>query len=398
MNLPTVNPLKQTSLPKMSAIVLAMVAASALALVGCSNSKGFKPEVHKPSKLPAITAPAQTLALVWKDSIGSEEKSDPLRPQLDVQDGNIYAASHSGRVYAWSATGQKLWQVKTKQEITGGVTAGEGIVVFGTSKGNVVALDAKDGKTLWTKNTSASILAPALVSDRRVVVLGNDGTVTATDSTTGQMVWTFDIPMPSLNIRGTSAPVLFDGNTVIVAGAAGRIYGLDLATGVPKWERRIAVSDGVSEVQRLIDVDGDPFVSGRQLYVVSYQGQLTALNIDNQQVSWSVDTSSLRTPAEGLGNIYVSTVDGKILAVDEQSGKTVWTLDALVYRGLSNPVVLGRYLVVGDAKGYLHIIEQTEGKVVGRVKTSGAISTLRVVGDRLLVNSSNGALSIWQAR
>lgn len=397
MNLPIVNALKQTSFPKLSAIIVAIVAASTLTLAGCSNGKGFKPEVHKPNKLPAITAPAQTLALVWKDSIGSEAKSDPLRPQLDVQDGNVYAASHSGRVYAWNASGQKLWQVKTKQDITSGVTAGAGLVVFGTSKGNIVALNAKDGKTLWTKSTSASILAPALVSDQRVVVLANDGTVTATDAVTGQMSWTFDIPMPSLSIRGTSAPVLFDGNTVIVAGAAGRIYGLDLLTGVPKWERRIAVSDGTSEVQRLIDIDGDPFVSARQLYVVSYQGQLAAMNLDNQQINWVVDTSSLRAPSEGLGNIYTSTVDGKILAIDEQSGKTVWTLDALAYRGLSNPVVLGRYLIVGDSKGYLHIIEQTEGKVVGRVKTSGAISTIRVVGDRLLVNSSTGALSIWQA-
>lgn len=397
MNLPIVNALKQASLPKLSAVILVMIAASALTLAGCSG-KSFKPAEHKLSKLPAITAPAQTLALVWKDSIGSEDQRDPLRPQLDVKDGNVYAASHSGHVYAWSATGQKLWQVKTKQKITGGVSAADGIVVFGTAEGNIVALDAKNGKTLWTKPTSASILAPALVSNNRVVVLGNDGTVTATDSTTGQMAWTFDVPMPSMTIRGTSAPVLFDGNTVIVAGASGRIYGLDLATGVPKWERRIAISNGVSEVQRLIDVDGDPFVSGRQLYVVSYQGQLAAMNLDNQQINWVVDTSSLRSPAEGLGNIYVSTTEGKVLAIDAQTGKAVWTLDALAYRGLSNPAVVGRYLVVGDSKGYLHIIEQTEGKVVGRVQTSGAVSTLRVVDDRLLVNSSKGALSIWQAR
>lgn len=396
MNLPIVNVLNQTSLPRLSTVVLALVAASTLTLAGCSKS--FKPETPKPSKLPAITAPAQTLALVWKDSIGGEDKRDPLRPQLDVQDGNVYAASHSGRVYAWNATGKTLWHIKTKQKITSGVSAAEGLVVFGSADGNIVALDAKDGKTLWTKQTGASILAPALVSDHRVVVLGNDGTVTATDSATGQMAWTFDIPTPSMSIRGTSAPVLFDGNTVVIAGAAGRIYGLDLVTGVPKWERRIAVSDGVSEVQRLIDVDGDPLVSGRQLYVVSYQGQLAAMNLDNQQLNWVVDTSSLRSPAEGLGNIYVSTTDGKILAFDALSGKAVWTLDALAYRGLSNPAVVGRYLVVGDAKGYLHIIEQTEGKVVGRVETSGAVSTLRVVGDRLLVNSTTGALSIWQAR
>ncbi len=402
MNSPIVTALKQTSLPspklRLGATAFAIVAASILTLAGCSSDKDFKPVEHKPSKLPVLTAPIQTLALVWKDSIGGEEKLDPLRPQLDVQDGNVYAASHDGRIYAWDATGKQLWRVKTKYEITSGVSVTNGVLVYGTSKGNVVALDTKTGKQLWVQNTSASILSPALVSGNRVVVLGNDGTVTATDLTTGQTAWTYDIPTPILSIRGNSAPVVFDENTVIVAGDAGRIYALDLATGVPKWERRVAVSDGTSEVQRLIDISGDPLISGRQLYVVSYQGQLTSMSIDTQQVNWVVDTSSLRAPAEGLGNIYVSTVDGKILAVDEQSGKTMWTQEALAYRGLSNPVVLGRYLIVGDASGYLHIIEQTEGKIIGRVETKGAISTLRVVGDRLLVNSAKGALSIWQAR
>ncbi len=403
MNLPIVTALKQTSfprqvtLPKFGATALAIVAASVFTLAGCSSDKDLKPVEHKPSKLPVLTAPSQTLALVWKDSIGGEEKLDPLRPQLDIQDGHVYAASHSGRIYAWDKSGHKLWQAKSKQDITSGVSVAHDVLVYCTTKGDVVALDAKTGQQLWIQNTGSSILSPALISGNRVVVLGTDGSVTATDLKTGQAAWAYDIPTPTLSLRGSSAPVIFDENTVMVAGDAGRLYALDLATGVPKWERRVAVSDGASEVQRLIDINGDPLIVGRQLYVVSYQGQLTSMNIDDQQVNWVVDTSSLRTPATGLGNIYVSTVEGKILAVDEQSGKSVWTQDALSYRGLSNPVVLGRYLIVGDASGYLHIIEQTEGKVIGRVKTSGAISTLRVVGDRLLVNSANGSLSIWQS-
>jgi outer membrane protein assembly factor BamB len=385
MNLPT----HRTSL-------LAVTVLSLVTLAGCSNTD-FKPEVHKPSKLPTLTSPAVGLAQVWKESIGGQEKLDPLRPQLDVLNGNVYAASTS-RVYAWSATGKQLWQVKTKQGITAGVTAADGVVVYSTGKGTVTALDAVDGKLRWTRTTGASILAPALVSGNRVVTLSNDGSVTATDTTTGQAVWTYSISQPPISVRGSSAPVLFDGNTVIIASASGRAYGLDLATGVPKWERRVAVNDGSSEMARLIDIDGDPLVSSRQVYTVSYQGQLTSMNIDAQQINWAVEASSLHTPTTGLGNIYVATVDGKLLAVDEQSGKIAWTQDSLAYRGLSNPVVLGRYLIVGDAQGYLHIIEQTEGKIVGRVRTSGAVSTLRVVGDRLLVNSTKGALSIWQAQ
>jgi hypothetical protein len=95
MNLPIVTALKQTSSPRqitrltavLSTTALVIVAASVLTLTGCSTDKDLKPIEHKPSKLPTLTAPSQTLALVWKDSIGSEEKLDPLRPQLDVRDG-----------------------------------------------------------------------------------------------------------------------------------------------------------------------------------------------------------------------------------------------------------------------------------------------------------------------
>jgi hypothetical protein len=72
MNLPIVTALKQTSSPRqntrltarLSTTALAIVAASVLTLTGCSTDKDLKPVVHKANKLPALTAPSQTLALV----------------------------------------------------------------------------------------------------------------------------------------------------------------------------------------------------------------------------------------------------------------------------------------------------------------------------------------------
>jgi outer membrane protein assembly factor BamB len=200
-----------------------------------------------------------------------------------------------------------------------------------------------------------------------------------------------------VSIRGNAAPILYNDDTVMLASGGGRLYAVDLSTGVPKWERRVAISQGRSEVQRLIDIDSDPLLSAGQLYVVSYQGQLVALDLEQQRMRWTADTSSLRNLSTSIGNVYVTTTEGAVQAFDEQDGRKVWQLDQLKYRELSNPVVLGRWLVVGDAKGYLHLIEQTEGKIVGRVRTAGAVRYLRVVGDRLLVQSTSGALSVWQA-
>lgn len=369
--------------------------SSSLLVAGCSSS--IKPVEYKPAKLSTLNQPSQTLSRVWQDSMGGAIKNDPLRLQLATLDGMTLAASREGKLAAWSATGQRLWQREFDQPISSGVAAAGTLAVITTRAGQVIALDPKTGVTRWTAQTTASVLSPALISDDRVVVTANDGSVTGFEQATGKQIWSFSIPVPTLSVRGAAAPILFDQNTVILAGATGRIYGLDLRTGIPRWERRVAVSSGRTDVQRLIDIDGDPLVSGRQLYVVSYQGQIVAVDLDSQRVRWDADTSSLRGLTTGLGNVYVATTDGQLQAYDEKDGQLLWELKDLAHRQLSNPVVLGRYLVVGDYQGYLHIIEQTEGKIVGRVRTDGAIRQLNVIDDQLLVNSATGALSIWRA-
>jgi outer membrane protein assembly factor BamB len=379
-----------------SALTVALLTSLTLS-TGCS--RGLKPEVHKPSKLPQLTAPVQSLSDVWHERIGGGDRKDPLRLQLASNQHIIIAANRDGDVTAWSVGSNKaLWTRKLKRPVSAGVSLQDDMAVVGTETGQLIALNSKTGETLWQRQLTASVLAPALIAADRVVVLANDGTVTGTDRVTGQPVWSFDVPVPAISVRGSASPLLFDDNRVIVSSAGGRIYSLDLQSGVPQWEGRVAINQGRSDVQRLIDIDGTPLISGRQLYVVSYQGQLKAVDLDSQRVRWSMDTSSLRSPATGIGNIYVSTADGHIDAYDEQDGKVVWTQKKLAYRDLSNPVVLGRYLIVGDADGYLHLIEQTEGKIVGRVRTRGAVRSLRVVDDRLLVDSSTGHLSIWQVR
>jgi outer membrane protein assembly factor BamB len=377
-------------------LALAVLSLSLLSLTGCD--RGLKADIHKPSTLPEITAPAQSLTEIWHEKIGGAKRHDPLRLQLAVADGVIIATNRQGDVTAWDDNGQKRWTRKLKRDISGGVSLQGDLAVVGSNDGHLIALSAKTGEIRWQRALSSSLLAPALVTADRVVVIANDGTVTGTDRVTGQPVWSFDVAVPALSMRGVSAPVLFDDTLVVVSSAGGRLYALDLKTGVPQWERRVAFNDGRSEVQRLIDIDGDPLISGRQLYAVSYQGQLVALDLDSQRTRWRAETSSLRGTATGLGNIYVVNTTGHLQAYDEQDGKLLWTQKSLAWRDVSNPVVLGRYVVVGDAQGYLHLIEQTEGKVVGRVRTRGAVRFLRVVGDRLLVDSSTGALSIWQVR
>ena len=245
---------------------------------------------------------------------------------------------------------------------------------------------------------SGALLSPSLIQAGRVISVTNDGTVYANDVATGQQTWTYSLPNVQFSLRGMAAPVALDARHVLIASSNAYIYVIDALSGIPKMQRRVAVSDGRSDIQRLIDIDGEPTVAGQFLITTSYQGQVTALDLASQQVIWSNDASSIQRP-EVVGNgVFVAQTDGKIVAYEITTGQKLWENDQLLNRQLSNPVMLGQELVVGDLDGVLHLINPATGELVGRSKTSGEVRSLRVIDNQLYVSTRKGALSIWQNR
>ena len=367
-----------------------------LALAGCAGKTNKVPEV-KPNPLPKLTQ-AKTLVPVFSTSVASTDAADPLRLRLDADNDVVFAIDPKGEVSAFKGK-QRLWQKKvSKDNLSSGVEAAEGLVVVGNQKGQLFALDQQTGEQKWTAQLTGALLAPSLIHAGRVISVSNDGTVYAHEIATGAQVWTYNLPNVQFSLRGMAAPVALDARNVLIASSNAYIYALDALSGVPKLQRRVAVSDGRSDIQRLVDIDGEPVVAGQFVVTTSYQGQVTVLDLASQQVVWSEDASSIQRP-EVVGNgVFVAQTDGKIKAFEITSGQPLWENDQLLNRKLSNPVMLGTDLVVGDLDGVLHLIDPRTGQIAGRSKTSGEVRSLRVIDNQLYVSTRKGALSIWQNR
>ncbi|ENV61134.1 outer membrane protein assembly factor BamB [Acinetobacter soli] len=368
------------------------------ALVGCSTNK-LKKEEAKPNPLPKL-AQTQTQALVpvFSQRVSSMPKADPLRLQLDNVNGVIFVPDPKGKVSAYRGK-DRLWTTRvTKHRLTAGTVAGEGIVVVGTAKGELFALDQQTGEQKWKVQLSGAVLSPSLIYQGRVTTIANDGTVFAHDAATGQQVWTYKMPSIQFSLRGQPSPVMLDDRTVVAASANGYVYGIDVISGIPRFQRRVAVSEGRSDVQRLIDIDGDPVVSGQYLVTVSYQGQVTVTDLTNLSVVWNQDSSSNKRPAVYDNKVFISQSDGKLSAFDLGTGSKLWESDVLLNRQLSNPVMLGKDLVVGDLDGVIHLINPNSGQLIGRAKTRGEVSSLRVLDGHLYTSTAKGALTIWEVR
>ena len=367
-----------------------------LALAGCAN-KGVKVEEVKPNPLPKLVD-AKTLTAVFSTNVASTSEADPLRIRLDANNGTIFVVNPDGEVEAYQGK-QRIWQKKiSKLGLSSGVEAKDGLVIVGNQKGQLFALDQKTGEQKWTAQLTGALLAPSLIHAGRVITVANDGTVFAHEVETGKQAWTYSLPNVQFSLRGQAAPVALDARNILIASSNAYIYAIDALTGAPRLQRRMAVTEGRSDIQRLIDIDGEPIVAGQFLVTTSYQGQVTVMDMASQQVIWSEDASSTQRPEVAGNGVFVAQNDGKIAAFEITTGQKLWENDQLLNRQLSNAVMFGQNLVVGDMDGVLHMVDPSTGTIVGRAKTSGDVRTLRVIDNQLFVSTRKGAMSIWQNR
>lgn len=352
------------------------------------------PDEIEPAELVDFDAEKE-VSVVWSSQVGDGPGEGYHQFAPAIGDTRIFATDAEGDVHAFDrANGDRLWEVELDMRLSGGVGYGFGTVIVASENGEVIALDSDNGAELWRTRVASEVVAQPQVNADLVVVQVINGQVAAFDRVTGEHRWTYDSQIPQLSLRGTSAPVVTPQAT-LTGFANGKLIAIDNASGNALWEERVALAEGRSELERIVDIDGRPLIYNGTVFVSSYQGRLVALNPYGPRIIWNIDFSSYRSLAAGFGNIYAISADDKIDALDASSSASVWQQPALYYRGLTSPAVIGNTLVVGDTEGYLHFMSQVDGHFVARYNfdSSGIYSDPQVVDNVLYVLSNDGRLS-----
>jgi len=380
---------------KISRSFFAIVVSTAL-ISGCSVFSA-KDEI-KPAKLEDFDQKVE-LSRVWSAKPASSNNSYWSKLTMAVNEQTLFSADHSGTVVALEVdTGRQQWSVDLDLPISGGLGYGDQKVVLGTIEGQVYTLDAQDGSVLWSSSVSSEVLSTPSVNSDIVVAQSIDNRIYAFDAETGEELWQHDAGAPILSVRGNSSSMILN-NMVIAAFDNGKLTAFNSENGSLIWETRLAVPKGRTELERMIDIDGEPILVGDIIYSVSYQGRLGALTRGTGRNLWFQDSSSHHSPAYSDGKLFVTEAKNhSVKAYKAGNGQLLWNNDQLAYRKLNGPTTFGNTVTVADAEGYLHLLDTETGVFVGRTKVdgSGVSAPLLVVGETLLVQSNNGSVSAFK--
>jgi outer membrane protein assembly factor BamB len=163
------------------------------------------------------------------------------------------------------------------------------------------------------------------------------------------------------------------------------------------WETNIAIPQGRSELERIVDIDGDPIIVGTAVYVTTYQGNIAVIDLQSGNPGWKRDMSSYVGLGVDFSQVYVTDAQSHVWALSRSTGATVWRNEELANRSLTAPVPYNDYIAVGDYDGYVHLLSRYDGRIVTRVRADSDSIRARplVVGDILYVYSTDGKLSAY---
>jgi outer membrane protein assembly factor BamB len=328
-----------------------------------------------------------TPKILWEEELGSGVGHYYSRLEPALAYGNIYAANRQGLVGAYDQkTGKeiwtrnfaiypdtgltsglkKLWSDGLPAKISGGVSIAYETVFFGTENGEVIALDAKTGDIKWQVSVKGEVIAAPAIDEGVVVLNTGSGMVFALDASNGETVWTYESEVPPLSLRGVSSPAAVGGGAII-GTATGKLVVNILSSGQTAWEQVITSASGVTELERIVDIDSQPLVSGGIIYVITYDGSLAAVEMRSGRVIWKRDYKSYRRLTIAGSTLFVVDSNSNLYALDARNGVELWSQGKLKQRLLTSAVPVGDYLVAGDKYGFLHWFNQSDGKIVSRI-------------------------------
>lgn len=197
-----------------------------------------------------------------------------------------------------------------------------------------------------------------------------------------KQVWAAAITGGSPRAKLASPPVVAAGKLYVIDTQA-VVYCFDAKTGKRIWAQSVRASDDTGH----LEFGGGVSIDGDRVYASTGVGDVLALSAADGKTLWSKRPGGpLRgSPTVSLGNVYVMSQDNQLFALNETDGSLLWqesgTIQSTGVFGVAAPATAQGSVVAGFSSGELSAYRYENGRALwgdalSRTNISTSVSTL----------------------
>lgn len=123
------------------------------------------------------------------------------------------------------------------------------------------------------------------------------------------------------------------------------------------------------------NITSSPAIVGGKLYIGCMDGKLYALNANTGALLWTFGTNGpiYSSPAVAYDKVYFLSTDGNIYAVDANTGAFVWSTGGMGGPwSWSSPVVHDSRVFIGASNGWIHCLDAATGAIIWSTLVGGS--------------------------
>ncbi len=362
-------------------------------VAACSTPDNSEP----PAPLTDIQSP-QYVKLLWSQDSGKGAVNKYIDMQPFILGNKIYTIDTEGTISRFdSSSGQVDWFLESGLSAINGLTGDQSSLVATSRNGEVTLLDYNDKsiKQRWKQQLKSEIRTKAVLHGKQVFVRTVDGKVTALDAGNGEIQWAVSRRVPALSLTGSSYPLVTD-ELVISGFDNGKLVAFNRDNGSTVWENTVSTPKGRTEIERLVDLDGQFVQRDSIIYISSFHGDLVALTLNGGQVLWSRKFSSFQAMDADEEALYLTDDKSHVWSIDRRTGSAFWKQDIFNARKLTAPRVIGDKIVVADLEGFIHLLAKSDGRVLARIQPSDVryIAQPDIIDTKIVLLDISGQIAV----
>lgn len=377
----------------MKSSLLALTIAS-LSLSACSSWFYGESNYPEPNELREVQSQFNT-QILWQKNLGGEsgERGLRLSPASDGQ--HVYAVSADGYFYRLDKdSGKEIYRVNLRNDISSGLTIAGNFAFLGSKNGDVMAIRLEDGQIMWRSHLSSVLLSRPAFGDGLLAVYASDGQLSVFNPADGALVWRHHSKVPMLSMRGNASPII-GGGVVMLSDENGALQVLDARTGISIANDNLVQAGAASTVAAIIDQDASPKINNNRLFASAYGKETYAVDLQSGAPLWRNERAASGVDfAISPTELYLSTAEDHVVALDQDTGNELWRNSDLVGRRLSPPLAIPGLVGVLDFEGYLTWLDSRNGNTIARSKiaASGSKSEALILPDVIVWQLDNGGI------